>query len=588
MTATESDAVKGSPTGNQTEAGARTVAFHIAWILPCLLIWIWFLNTHFQGLVLPDAMDSAQLARQIADGNGFTTKVVRPLGIEQVAARPQPADAYNAPLYPIVLAIAFNAAGGAGDRVVGVLTTAFGFLTAVLAFVLGARLLDRRAGWIAAALIVLHIGFLRTGISGLHVTLLATLVTLLFYVTIKHGDTLRDSFFCGALWALIYLTDYAGIVLGAPVLGMLIAGRQRWVKHVAVFLAGFVILAGPWLARNWTVCGGPFFGLSSYSVATGTSVYPGLSIYHIPQPGFSGGIGFATAHLRQLSAKVLGNLGAAQTTLASTFGLCIIPLLGLGLFLDLGGRGGNRAKWGLLAGLLLLACALAFGRPRFELFLAFLGVAAAVGAAALSRILAERGLGAGVRRAVLAAVLALAALPLAIFVLTPTEAAAVPRDDFEYLGRLLPGDAVVVTDQPWAAAWYADRTAVWLPAAAIPTPEEGEELRLAVAADPTRTDSMAAVRRAGLEPDAIFLSPRLVQEKSALLGSWRLLHDLMRQQLEALQAGTAGGTPWTPQGWKLAAALPGDSFLFLRAEGEVEREGAPAEQPPGESRRGAQ
>ncbi|MEO7099261.1 MAG: hypothetical protein ABI162_07855, partial [Luteolibacter sp.] len=37
----------------------------------------------FRGLASPQAMDQAQIAREIARGNGFTTKMIRPVAYNQ-------------------------------------------------------------------------------------------------------------------------------------------------------------------------------------------------------------------------------------------------------------------------------------------------------------------------------------------------------------------------------------------------------------------------------------------------------------------------------------------------------------------------
>ena len=39
----------------------------------------------FRGLNSPQAMDQAQIAREIASGNGFTTKFIRPVAYEQAS-----------------------------------------------------------------------------------------------------------------------------------------------------------------------------------------------------------------------------------------------------------------------------------------------------------------------------------------------------------------------------------------------------------------------------------------------------------------------------------------------------------------------
>src|SRR3954465_10967323 len=75
---------------------------------------IFYLIHEFRGLATSQAMDQAQIGRNIANGEGFRTDFVRPLAIgmlqrahKNVAQRIW-SDTYNAPLPPIVNAIALR------------------------------------------------------------------------------------------------------------------------------------------------------------------------------------------------------------------------------------------------------------------------------------------------------------------------------------------------------------------------------------------------------------------------------------------------------------------------------------------------
>src|SRR2546423_14434395 len=66
----------------------------------------------FRGLTTSQAMDQAQIGRAIASGEGWRTKVVRPLAVGQLQAHGKDVarsiwrDTYNAPLPPLLDAIA--------------------------------------------------------------------------------------------------------------------------------------------------------------------------------------------------------------------------------------------------------------------------------------------------------------------------------------------------------------------------------------------------------------------------------------------------------------------------------------------------
>src|ERR1041385_7505301 len=66
---------------------------------------------HYKSFATPEAMDSAQVARQIAAGKGFSTKFIRPLSINLIQKQkgetakpltgPHP-DIANAPVFPLI------------------------------------------------------------------------------------------------------------------------------------------------------------------------------------------------------------------------------------------------------------------------------------------------------------------------------------------------------------------------------------------------------------------------------------------------------------------------------------------------------
>ena len=556
-----------SPNAESARQRGRVVVAHLAWLLPCLIVWAWFYTSQFGGLVLPDAMDAAQVGRQISEGRGFTTQFLRPLSLAKVGAASRHPDLDNAPLYPLLLGIAFNVARP-DDRTVAFVSMAFGFLTALASYFLARRLIGPRGAWLAAVLVALQAELLRVSLSGLSVSLLAFVVTLLFVVILKHRGTATWSLLCGAVCALAYLTEYAALALALPALGVMLVGqRSQRLRHAALFVVGFAIIAAPWLLRNWAVSGTPFSGMETYSLATYTTTYPEMSLHRKVDPTEGTALSFLAAHPRQVARKLLVNMGLLEASLPPMYGLYLLPLVGLALFLDLGGKGGNRIKWGLVAGVLCLGGAVAAGEPRFELLTALLGVAGAVGASAFFAGLGARGLSGKVRAGAAAAVLAVAAFPLALAALLPPTGDPPDRRNLQYLGRALPEQALVVTDQPWAVAWYSRLPAVWTPEAPVAAPKEGEQLLLSVAADPTRSESFAALERAGVKPDAIFLSAQLPTYTAAQgLGQWQLLHELLWEQLTALQRGQATGTAWTPPGWRLAASLPPNEFLLVRGD----------------------
>ena len=80
----------------------------------------------FRGLSSPRGMEQAQVAREIARGNGFSTKVIRPITLWQMEEKNQDEEAivslkkfpetYHAPINPCVYAAVLKAVDGGNQE----------------------------------------------------------------------------------------------------------------------------------------------------------------------------------------------------------------------------------------------------------------------------------------------------------------------------------------------------------------------------------------------------------------------------------------------------------------------------------------
>ena len=164
------------------EVGKGQILVRIVPLLTALFVITFLFDAMlYRGLNDAQSMDNAQLARQIVRGHGFTTEFLRPFAVMQLhdyelsqslksgtsselfasdkfpsgALRVLP-DTYNAPGYPYLLAGFFRLTHPefgqspkdmatnriySGERWIPLLNQAFMFLTAILVFILGYRLL---------------------------------------------------------------------------------------------------------------------------------------------------------------------------------------------------------------------------------------------------------------------------------------------------------------------------------------------------------------------------------------------------------------------------------------------------------------
>src|ERR1041385_1159750 len=121
---------KVTPTGGVSESGVQSVlhsmelgawALYIKGFLFVLLICalgLIYLIEQFRGLELPEAMDQAQVARNVARGEGFTTKFIRPFsawkmreGSGDAKLKERHPDVFNPPLFVYTLATVFKCTG---------------------------------------------------------------------------------------------------------------------------------------------------------------------------------------------------------------------------------------------------------------------------------------------------------------------------------------------------------------------------------------------------------------------------------------------------------------------------------------------
>ena len=457
--------------------------------LVALLAVMW-LAFKFNGFSVPEAMDQAQIGRQLASGAGFTTLYARPLAMHLGLAPtgrldlPLP-EISQAPLGPLLNAATFRASGmnftfapgevvSPAERAITVTTFLFFAGSLVLSYLLGRRLFDPRLALLGLGLLILSDLAWRFTFSGL------PQMAMLF-------------FFSGSLLALLGALE-AGeaqrrvkslllVLLAAALLGLVTLGhglglwifagfwifatamiRPRWLTALATPVI-YVLPLLPWAWHNWRAVRNPF-GLPFYELYRKPRTDPLALVADLePLLRFNTGdflINTATKAIAQAS-QLFTFLGGSIVAVA--FFLAVF----LHVF-----RQWQPAqfRWAIL--LMWLGAALGmsvFGVDRAvsvnQLHILFLPVMMFYGLAFLlvlwSRLGFEQPL---LRGAFITALYLTAAVPVLGTALTQT-----PRVNWPpYLPPLVtrfsqwvePGEALA-SDIPWATAWYAGRLSLILP-----------------------------------------------------------------------------------------------------------------------------
>ncbi len=559
---------------DRTEARARRFVLHLVWLLPCVFLFAGFFQKNFTALHRPEAMDAAQLGRHISNGEGYRTTLLRPISLDPRLHTTLQPEIQHAPLYPLLLAIGFNLLGGGGDDVakgdhtVALLATLLGLATALLVYLLALRLFNRTTAGLAALLVSLNVGFLSACVEGAELPLLALLATLLAFLIFRHTGRVRESAWCGATCGLLYLADFAMLPLFVPVAAVVTLSQpSRRRAHLLACLLGLLLFVGPWLVRDWRVTGRPLGATRSRVLAEATDRYPQTTLYRVPVEQAPTSLGFLRTRPREVAKKTVQNFGALEAKFPAVLEGALLLLLGLAIFADLGRRAAYRVRWALLSGAALLILNLAVGDSRFDQLYAFLGVVAVLGVGAFVRLVKARSFSPRAQALLLAALLAVGSAQLLMTIALRVRPLTPDRQSLTYLREQVPADALILTDEPWAVAWYAKRPALWLPMEPGPDEQERTTAPLEKVVDVTRQPAFLALERAGLRPYGLLLTSHLRQYPEAEeMTRWQLFRQVVEQHLLALQRGQAQGEPWAPDGWVMVASFPAGDFLFLREE----------------------
>jgi len=480
-------------------AGARWLR-RAALVLGALVLTAVFSWRQFHGLPNEWTLQQADLARQIARGEGFTTLVNYPQTFAEMKARgtgfdpgrPYP-ELHHAPLYPLVLAALFALlpagawahvpsppGGWAPDYAVLGLNLALFWLAVGLVWRLARKLFDERAATVAAAGTAASVTLWQQTVVVSGLPLMMVLVLLVFLLIATMEEELADypsasrrllvqTGALGALAGLLFLAEYsAGLVFAAlaAYLAWRCEGRARW-PALGALAAAFVLVVLPWLVRNTVVSGHPL-GLAWQNLALKADDLTALpaaqrNLADTEGPG--------------LDVKKLGNKGLTgmernlKERLWSGGGLVLTAFFIAGLAYPFRHRPANRTRWCFaLLLLVLLAAAPFFGSgesPRLPAY--YLAPLLCVFGAGFFLVLVDSqpALTQHWRWAV-AGLLALQALPLVRDCLEPRKVHFHYPPYFPNLfmelrkdatQRFLPGTGIA-TDVPAGTAWYG-QLRVW-------------------------------------------------------------------------------------------------------------------------------
>jgi hypothetical protein len=489
-------------------AGVNVVRYVMALLALCALAFLYD-SRFYRNFHTEESMDVAQLARNISEGRGFSTLYVRPFSmyllekhgatVTTLVNQPHP-DLANAPVYPLLLAglmkiLPFhfdipstqtrNFSTFQPELLINVFNQVFFLASVILLFLLARRLFDEPVAWITAIAFAgaeVYWKFAGAGISTMFMVfwflvLVRCLVALderLRAEVQSTGSLLIGAALLGFLMAVGMLTRYSAGLLILPVLAFQgIYGGQHRIKLIALTFTVFFAVISPWLWRNYSLSG-CLFGTAGYAPIELTPLLAGDHLIRSIDPSAI----LEQVGLWDMTRKLLANAHEIISGKLATGGASILFGLFLaGFTVPFNSAALTRLRNFLLMTLPILVIAEALGKSHIS------AESPEVSTENLLVLVAPATFGFGAcffftlveslvstysrfRVPVLASFSILVCLPLIASLAGPKSyPLAYPPyypPQIRLVASWLESGEAMMTDIPWAAAWYGERRGVAL------------------------------------------------------------------------------------------------------------------------------
>jgi hypothetical protein len=536
----------------------------------------------FRGLNSPEGMEQAQISREIARGNGFTTKVIRPIAFDQATKGGKEQvdftsfkDTYHAPINPLINAVVFRLIGAhdfapwkmqekemvfALDRVVAAVSTLFFLVSIAITYLLVSRIFDPKIAGVTAIIMLFCQTFWNYSLSGLPQMLMLLLFSSAIYFTYRAVESQSEGKFpyvpallAGLFFTLLSLTHWLAVwmTLGYIIYAA-VAFRPRGVIGVSILVMLIVASVGSML-RAYNITGSPF-GTAFLAIYNG--FYQGAEETVMRSSNIADAPGITDGLMMKIIRTTLLQSTEILPLLA---GIVVAPIFFLSLLHSFKRQPIANFRWAILSMWVPLAVGLSLygvsskDLDPNQLHLLFAPIMCAYGIAFISILWSRIDTIAAtpiLKNAHLVVIVGICSLPMMIELpnriilgINTRDSGGVPHWPPYYapalniaLHRLVDEKQIIVADQPWAVAWYADRMSVWLP-----TSKRGFEKLETAAADAQTPFSGILITPVSSQSGSIAEIQRAYQDFTSLVIDGRVLQSTQRirtfdqdQKIEAI------------------------------------------------------
>jgi 4-amino-4-deoxy-L-arabinose transferase-like glycosyltransferase len=404
------------------EVGAGMTSFNrtMRWVtgfMAVVLVLVAYDLRAYRNLATQEAMDTAQLGRNLAQGKGYSTLFVRPISIyllqhrfeelKGTAAGTPSADAArikgnhpdlaNPPVYPMLLAgvmkvLPFRYAltpklvkqfyRYQPDFLIALVNQVLLLLLGVTTYFLARRLFDAQVAFLSTLVLLGTELLWRFSVSGISTILLMLILMAVVWCLVFFEKEAREptrgrsalfllAALAGCLVGVAALTRYSVGWVILPVLGFIVlcAVKTR-AELAATTLLGFLLVLTPWIVRNYNLSGMPF-GTATLAIIEGSELSREDLLERSLNPEIlrpsRNSFPFLTAASRVLWRKLAANSRVIfQSDLPRLGGTWVSGFFLVGLMVRFKSPILGRLRLFLLATLLVLVVTQALGRTKLS------------------------------------------------------------------------------------------------------------------------------------------------------------------------------------------------------------------------------
>jgi hypothetical protein len=436
----------------------------------------------YHGLQSRESIDIAQIARNVSEGKGYTTRFVRPFNIPFYTRYQNYYPELNhSPAFPYAVSLLYRLRS-LSEQVVVWTSLFFTILTMAATYLLGRMLFGWKAGLLSAVAFGTSMAVLKAATAGEEWTLASFLFTLLLIVIVLHHKTLESKDVrLSIVYAGLSAVLLAGLYMTNPVLAVLVipiatyyavTGTSKRLQFV-VFVVAAIVLIAPWAIRNAHFTGVPILGGNAWDIASHTTYFPGDTVYRsadsvIHEPARIAS--FPVVNFPSFAQKLMTGTRDTTGNLAGCLGWIVLPFAIVSFLYKFKQSSANAIR-GLIYGILPLT-AVFFGLYSLGsgAVVILAPVISVFGCAYFLLLLDAKKLHSFFTRSIIAGFVLICvypALTTAVWGVNGDTQVQTNKVEGIFSNPQFINDVAahvpVYTDQPWLAAWRTTGVAVWLP-----------------------------------------------------------------------------------------------------------------------------